>query len=130
MTSDPLTKGLGGAYEPTPGEAPEKMKEIITEIERVGFDEQIAQKSNLISTNIEGIVQVRAHNNYLQKRFGIRIGVRDELVDSKLRVVKSRDGFGMMKLEALLKSLKSEMNMMPAPPPGFGEAALGVRKQA
>jgi hypothetical protein len=123
-----LTKTISNAYGPQDIEAQEKMKEIITEIERVGFDEQISQKSNLISDNVKGIVQIKVDNDYLYNRFGFRIGVRDQLVDAKLRTVKSRDGFGMMKLEALLKSLKSEMNMMPAPPMGALDAALSVRK--
>ena len=124
-----LTKNLPRGYEQPPAEAQEKMKEIITEIERVGFDERLASKSVLISDNIKGIVQIRVDNAYLYNRFGIRIGIRDELCESKLRVVRSRDGKGIIALESLLKALKSEMNMMPAPPTGMLDAALTPVRQ-
>ena len=124
-----LTKAQKGAYDSSGGiEAPEKMKEIITELHDVAFDKSVDQKSKLISDNVKGIVQIQVFNDTLYNRFGFRVSTRDKLVDSKLRVVKSRDGYGLERLEAVLKSLKSEMNMMPGQPPGILDAALTVRK--
>ena len=125
-----LTKAQSRVYDNTGGmEPPEKMREIIDALREAGFIEEIEQKSNIISDNVKGIVQIHVNNATLYDRFGIRCNVRDRLCDSKLRVVKSREGYGMDKLEAILKALKSEMNMMPGPQPGMLDAALTpVRK--
>ena len=125
-----LTKAQSRVYDNTGGmEPPEKMREIIDALREAGFIEEIEQKSNIISDNVKGIVQIQVSNSTLYNRFGIRVQTRDQLCDSKLRVVKSRDGYGMAKLESILKALKSEMNMMPGPQPGMLDAALSpVRK--
>ena len=86
-----LTKAQSRVWDATGGmEPPEKMREIIDALHETGFKEEIDQKSNLISDNIKGIVQIKVHNATLQKRFGIRINTRDVLCDSKLRVVATK----------------------------------------
>ena len=125
-----LTKAQSRVWDATGGmEPPEKMREIIDALHETGFVEEIEQKSNLISDNVKGIVQIRVSNATLYNRFGIRIETRDHLCDSKLRVVRSREGDGMKKMIETYKALKSEMNMMPGPQPGMLDAALSpVRK--
>ena len=126
---DILTKNLTGNMVPVETEPPEKMKEIITELHDVAFVKSEDQKSILISQNIEGIVQIAVYNENLKRRFGINNPVREALCMNKMRVVKSRDGNGLKTLEGVLKALKSEMNVNPAPPaPSIADIAVGKRK--
>ena len=88
---------------------PEKVSEMVSEIDRILSLKTQDQKSNLISMNIKGINRAESMQNYLENYYGFRIGVLDALVDKKISIVKSREGWGVGKALEGLKTLQSHI---------------------
>jgi hypothetical protein len=88
---------------------PEKISEMALAIDRITADLSQDQKSNLISVNIKGITRAEALQNYTATYYGFRIGGLDALIDKKISVVKSRDGWGIDKTLRGLATLQNKI---------------------
>ena len=88
---------------------PEKVSEMVSEIDRILSPKTQDQKSNLISLNIKGINRAESLQEYLTTYYGFRIGVLDALVNKKISIVKSREGWGVSKSLEGLKTLQSHI---------------------
>ena len=88
---------------------PEKISEMALAIDRITADLSQDQKSNLISLNIKGITRSEALQTYTATYYGFRIGSLDALIDKKISVVKSRDGWGIDKTLRGLATLQNKI---------------------
>ena len=92
-----------------PVQEQEKVSEMVSEIDRILSLKTQDQKSNLISLNIKGINRAEALQTYMQNYYGFRIRVLDALIDKKISIVKSREGWGVSKSLEGLKTLQSHI---------------------
>ena len=92
-----------------PVQEQEKVSEMVSEIDRILSLKTQDQKSNLISLNIRGITRAEALQTYLDRYYGFRLEVLDALIEKKISVVKSREGWGVGKSLEGLKTLQSHV---------------------
>ena len=112
------------------GSEPEKASEIVNAVDQIFTDKTKEQKSNLISRNIRGITRAQSLQAYLTKYYGFRIDVLDALIDSKLLVVKSREGWGTEKLTHLMSTLQSKVETnIGMPQPNIADKLAGKDKR-
>ena len=90
-------------------EEPEKISEMAMAIDRIASETTQDQKSNLISRNIKAITRAEALQTYMQTYFGYRIETLDALIEKKIAIVKSRDGWGIDKTLKGLSTLQSHV---------------------
>ena len=112
-----LEEDMARDWENVSGE-PEKASEIVKEMDTIFTDKTAEQKSNLASINVRGINRAHAFQSYLEDYYGFRLLPLDVLIDSKLKVVKSRDGWGIEKLTGMMSTLQSKIETnigMPQP---------------
>ena len=112
-----LEEDMARDWEQVEGEQ-EKASEIVKEMDTIFSDKTAEQKSNLISLNIRGINRAHAFQAYMMDYYGFRILPLDVLIHSKLKVVKSREGWGVDKLTQMMSTLQSriETNIGMSPP--------------
>jgi len=72
--------------------------------------------SNLTDENIQGIIRCNTLNDYMQERYGIRYTVLDTLIDSKMKLVMSRNGYGVDKLIELIQSIQASFQQAEVAP--------------
>ena len=103
-----LEEDMARDFEIVPGET-EKASEIVKEMDSIATEKTIEQKSNIIAVNVRGINRAEAFQSYMENYYGFRIRSLDRLIESKLLVVKSRDGWGTEKLTQLMSTLQSKI---------------------
>ena len=98
------------AYRPkVTQEEREKASELITELNEVLSVKNPKQKSVLTSTNIIGMNRADAIQRFTEYEYGFRNDVLDALCGSKIELVKSREGYGILKLIDIVKTLQARM---------------------
>ena len=103
-----LEEDMARDFETVPGET-EKASEIVKEVDSIFTGKTKEQKSNIVSINVRGINRAMAFQSYMEDYYGFRINSLDTLIESKLLVVKSRDGWGTDKLTQLMSTLQSKV---------------------
>jgi|WetSurMetagenome_2_1015567.scaffolds.fasta_scaffold615745_2 hypothetical protein len=86
---------------------PNTLQDAIKEMGKILHERYLERNSNLSHENIDGMVQVDALNKYMSVNFGYRFKVLDELVRSKGSRVVSKDGFGIVAFNDLVKSIQA-----------------------
>ena len=103
-----LESDMARDFEVVEGEQ-EKASEIVKEVDSIFTGKTKEQKSNIVSVNVRGINRAMAFQAYMEDYCGFRINSLDTLIESKLLVVKSRDGWGTEKLTQLMSTLQSKI---------------------
>ena len=103
-----LESDMARDFEVVEGEQ-EKASEIVKEVDSIFTGKTKEQKSNIVSINVRGINRATAFQAYMEDYYGFRINALDALIESKLLVVKSRDGWGTEKLTQLMSTLQSKI---------------------
>lgn len=88
------------------------------------FENYEDKTSNLSEENITGIIQCRALNDFMHEKYGIRYTVLDSITDNKMKLVISKNGYGISKFIEIVKSIQAtfEQNQYP---PTFLQKGLG-----
>lgn len=70
----------------------------------LNYDEKT---SNLSDENILGIIRCNTLNDFMEERYGFRYTVLDVLVQKKMTLVMSRNGYGIAQFIELVKSIQA-----------------------
>lgn len=98
----------------------------IKELGEALFENYEDKTTNITDENIRGMIRCRALNDYMQEKYGVRYSVLDRIVEDKMRLNVSRNGYGVEKLIEIVKSIQAtfEQTQLPAT---LGQKLMGRR---
>ena len=79
------------------------------------FENYFDKTSNLTEENILGIIRCRALNDFMLEKYGVRYSVLDKIVEDKMSLNISRNGFGIEKFIEIVKSIQATFEQTQLP---------------
>lgn len=79
------------------------------------FENYFDKTSNLTEENILGIIRCRALNDFMLEKYGVRYSVLDKIVEDKMSLNISRNGFGIEKFIEIVKSIQASFEQTQLP---------------
>jgi hypothetical protein len=79
------------------------------------FDNYLDKTSNLTDENIRGIIRCRALNDFMQEKYGIRYSTLDKIVEDKMSLNISRNGYGIERFIEIVKSIQATFEQTQLP---------------
>lgn len=106
-------------------EMEEKKSEVIEQntfplaIQELGeglFENYPDKTTNITDENIRGIIRCRALNDFMLEKYGVRYSVLDKIVEDKMSLNLSRNGYGIERFIEIVKSIQAsfEQTQLPA----------------
>lgn len=79
------------------------------------FDNYPDKTSSITDENIKGIIRCRALNDFMQEKYGIRYSVLDKIVEDKMSLNMSRNGYGIERFIEIVKSIQATFEQTQLP---------------
>lgn len=106
-------------------EMEEKKSEVVEQntfplaIQELGeglFENYPDKTTNITDENIRGIIRCRALNDFMLEKYGVRYSVLDKIVEDKMSLNLSRNGYGIERFIEIVKSIQAsfEQTQLPA----------------
>ena len=131
MSDNAVNKSITHEIEEEDNDTPIEQNNFPLAIQELGeglFEDYPAKTSNISDENIIGIIRCRALNDFMLEKYGVRYSVLDKIVEDKMNLNLSKNGFGIDKFIEIVKSVQASFQDLSVPPGMMGRMGGNNRR--